>query len=106
MPAGEIISALFRRKGSPLAEGHFLSELNRVWEDLAGEAIASAGRPVRFKSRRLFVALPSSACIQDMYFIEEPLRQKINSRFPDKKIKKIVFQLKPRGGAFPLLKPE
>ena len=104
LTAGAILESLFKGKNSPLSEGYFLCQLNQVWEDLAGEEIAKNGRPILFKNSQLFIALPSSSHIQEMCFIREDLRRKINSRFPDRNIKRIIFQLRaPEKRAFPLL---
>ena len=93
LPAGAVLELLFKKRGGPLSEGYFLSQLNNEWKELAGEAIAQTGRPIRFKRGLLVIALPSSSHIQEMRFVSEPLRQKINRRFPEKNIRKITFQL-------------
>ncbi len=89
-----ILEELFKKPKSPLSEGYFLCQLHQMWEELAGEEIAKVAHPVGFKNHRLTIALPSSSHVQEMHFVKETLRQKINQIFPDKKVKRIYLQVK------------
>ncbi len=89
-----ILENLFKKPTSPLSEGYFLCQLSQVWEELAGEEIAKVAQPIRFKNHKLTIALPSSSHIQEMHFIKETLRQKINQSFPEKRVKRIYLQVK------------
>ena len=93
-PVASILEELFKKPKSPLSEGYFLCQLHQAWGELAGEEIAKIAQPIRFKNNQLTIALPSSSHIQEMHYVKETLRQKINASFPDKKIKSIYFQVK------------
>ena len=94
LPISSVLEDLFKRKNSPLSEGYFLCQLNQVWESLAGSEIAKMAQPISFKNHQLTLSLPSSSHIQDMHFVKEALREKINKQFPDKKVNRIQFQIR------------
>lgn len=93
-PLSSILEEVFKKKASPLSEGYFLSQLNYTWNDLAGCEIAKIALPIAFKNHRLTLSLPSSSHIQDMHFVKEILRKKINQAFPDKQVRRIQFQIR------------
>ena len=92
--ASSILEELFKKRKSPLSEGYFLCQLHQVWEELAGEEIAKVAQPLCFKHHQLTLALPSSSHMQDLHFVKESLREKINQHFPDRRVKRISFQVK------------
>ena len=89
----EVLEHAFKRKGSPLSEGYFICQLIRIWPEIAGQEIAKTGHPVQFKNRELTIALPSSSHLHEMHFVKEALRYKINQKFPERKIKKIILKV-------------
>lgn len=93
-PISSILEEIFKRKKSPLAEGYFLCQLNQAWPQLAGNEISKIAQPIAFKNHQLIISLPSSSHIQDMHFVKETLRAKINKHFPDKKVNRIQFQIR------------
>ena len=89
----EVLEGLFKKKKSPLSSGYFICQLTRFWEEIAGEEIAKTGCPVQFQNEELTIALPSSAHLHEMHFVKEALRKKINKKFPERKIKKIILKV-------------
>ena len=89
----DILEDVMKKKNSPLSGGYFICQLIRCWQELAGEEIAKTGRPVQFKNQELTLALPSSSHLNEMHFVKEALRHKINERFPDRKIKRIHLKV-------------
>lgn len=94
VPLSSVLEKLFKKNRSPLSEIYFLFQLGRGWKELAGEEIASFAWPVQFKNQELILAMPDSTHLQEMHFAKEPLRKKINCRFPEKKIQKIILKVK------------
>ena len=92
-PVSEALKDIFQNPSSSLSGGYFLCRLIYSWKDIAGESIAKAGRPVQFKKHELTIAVPSSCHLQELQFVKEPLRQKINLRFPDREVKSIRLKI-------------
>lgn len=93
-PLSSVLKNLLKKSQSPLSEIYFLFQLNQTWEDLAGEEIASFASPAQFKKQDLVLVLPDSTHLQEMHFAKETLRQKINLRFSDKKVRQIILKVK------------
>ena len=96
-----VLENLFKNKQSPFSEVYFLFQLSQSWKQLAGEEIAKSASPIQFKNHELVLALPNSTCLQEMHFAKEALRKKINRRFPERKVQKIVLRVKKK--AFPVV---
>ena len=93
IPLRDILEELFK-KNPVFSDIYFLYCLKKSWFLLAGEEITKASYPIRFKNKELTIALPSSSHLQEMHFIKEPLRRKINHSFPYMKVAKILLQVK------------
>lgn len=89
----EVLENLFKKKKSPLSSGYFICQLVRFWEEIAGAEIANTGYPVQFKDGELTIALPSSSHLHEMHFVKEALRSKINKKFPEREVKKIILKV-------------
>jgi len=93
-PISSVLENLFKNKKSPFSEIYFLFQLNKTWKQLAGDEISSFASPVHFKNQELTLVLPDSTHLQEMHFVKETLRKKINKKFSEKQIKKIVLKVK------------
>ena len=89
-----VLENLFKKKSSHFSEIYFLFQLKQVWSQIVGNKISELAVPSQFKNNTLFLNLPDSTHLQEMYFAKETLREKINVRFPSAKIKKIVLTVK------------
>ena len=89
-----VLEDLFKKKQSPFSEIYFLFQLNQNWNELAGEEIAKFASPTHFKNKELILSMPDSTYLQEMHFAKEPLRIKINTQFPERKIKKIILRVR------------
>ena len=90
----DILEELFKTKASVFSDIYFLYCLKKSWTKLAGGEIAKTGAPGSFKNQELTLILPSSSHLQEMHFIKEALRKKINSTFPHIKVKKILLSVR------------
>ena len=93
VPIVQIIEELFKKKNSPFSEGYFLLQLIRSWPEIAGESIAQLAHPVKVTKKELTLALPSSSHVQEIQFVKEALRKKINQRFPARKVNRIILRV-------------
>ncbi|MBC6415136.1 MAG: DUF721 domain-containing protein [Bdellovibrionales bacterium] len=87
-----VIEDVFSKKSSRFSEIFFLLQLQRSWKKLAGEEISKKANPVHFKYKTLFLKLPDSSSVQEMHFVKETLKNKINQEFPEYKIEKILLK--------------
>ena len=91
--AADILEDIFKNKKSGLSDGYFLCQLVSFWKDIAGESIAKTGQPVKVTKQELTISLPSSCHLQEMQFVKEDLREKINKLFPHRRIKRIRLKI-------------
>ena len=87
-----VIEELFSKKSSQFSEIYFLSQLNQSWKKLSGGEISQQAKPIQFKKQILFLQVPDSTYIQEMHFVKEALKNKINQKFPEYKVKKIILK--------------
>ena len=87
----DVMQGLLRRS-SPFSDLYFLWRLKEEWPSLAGSEIAQSARPCGFKNQALILGADSSGQLQDLHFVKEALRQKINRRFPRPGVKKIILR--------------
>ena len=87
-----VVESLFTDKSSKFLEIYFLFQLRQSWRKMVGEAIFQKAKPVKFKNHVLFLRLPDSTCVQEIHFVKEELKDKINRHFSEYKVEKIIFQ--------------
>jgi len=68
----------------------------RVWDNVVGEAVARNAQPLWVKDRRLRVKVSDPIWLQELSFMEESLRNKLNDRLGRKAVEKIEFRLRSR----------
>jgi len=93
-PLKEIIAALLG--GKDLAFNPEDGMIWRVWEEVAGETIARNAQPLWVKNGRLRVKVSDPIWLQELSFMEEMMRNKLNERLGRKAVDKIEFRLRSR----------
>ena len=68
----------------------------RVWDEVAGETIARNAQPLWVKNGRLRVKVSDPIWLQELSFMEETMRNKLNERLGRKAVEKIEFRLRSR----------
>ncbi|CAH2031593.1 DUF721 domain-containing protein [Trichlorobacter ammonificans] len=96
-----------RRKGSPEAIGRLISvglegsalgtrlkelEVWRVWKQAVGAAIAARTRPLRLSGGRLTVLVSGAPWMQQLNFLKEELRDKLNRSLGSDRVTEIIFK--------------
>jgi len=89
-----VLESLFKKQRSVFSEIYFLFQLRQNWQKLVGEEISKFALPVQFKNQVLVLALPDSTHLQEMHFVKDILRTKINRQFPEKKIQRVALRIK------------
>jgi predicted nucleic acid-binding Zn ribbon protein len=93
-PLKDILSELLRSADLPFNPEDGL--IWRVWDDVVGEAVARNAQPLWVKDRRLRVKVSDPIWLQELSFMEESLRNKLNDRLGRKAVEKIEFRLRSR----------
>ena len=81
--ASSVIDKLFVGKEAHFSEIYFLFQLKRSWKFLAGSEIAKLASPVQFKNQVLTLKMPDATHVQEMRFVLDMLKEKINKKFKD-----------------------
>ena len=92
-PLSQVIEKVFTKSSPRFLEIAFLFQLRRSWEEIAGKDFAKQAWPLGYKKQELFISLPNSAYLQEVHFVKETLRTKINKKFPLYQVKKIHLQI-------------
>ena len=92
VPLSSVLEELFKKKTN-LGNIYLLLQIKRKWKNLMGGEISKSAVPVKLKNQQLFLSVPDSSHIQEMQFIKEDIKEKLNESFPEMKIKKINLKI-------------
>ena len=65
----------------------------KVWDDVVGPAISKNTHPLWIKDRNLRVAVSDPIWLQELRFVEDTMRDKINQKLGRMAVEKIEFRL-------------
>lgn len=94
IPLKEIIADLLGSTNLPFNPED--ATIWRVWDEVAGETIARNAQPLWVKDGRLRVKVSDPIWLQELSFLEETMRNKLNERLGRKAVQKIEFRLRSR----------
>ena len=66
------------------------------WEEVVGKTVAAAAQPEALKEGKVFVAVKSSAWIQELRFQQQTILQKLNEYAGAPLFTELIFRVKPR----------
>jgi len=75
-PIGDILTSAFKKRGMALRLEE--NAVFKLWPDAVGEQIARQTQPDRLHAGTLFVRTTSSVWVQQLHFMKEDIRQKLN----------------------------
>ena len=90
----DVLSELL--KGGALPFNPDDTRIWKVWDEVVGPAISKNAQPLRIKNKRLRVRVSDPIWFQELQFMEEDIREKINERLDRKAIDKIDFSVGPK----------
>ncbi len=93
-PLGDILSALLADAKLPFNPQD--ATIWRIWDEVAGTAIARNARPLWIKDRRLRVKVSDPIWLQELSYLEAGIRQKLNAALGRQAVDKIEFRLNSR----------
>ncbi|MCD6353435.1 MAG: DUF721 domain-containing protein, partial [Proteobacteria bacterium] len=65
----------------------------KIWQDAVGPRIARHSQPKRLQNNTLWVEVDSSVWMQQLHFMEEKMKEKLNQMMGASMIEKIRFKL-------------
>jgi predicted nucleic acid-binding Zn ribbon protein len=68
----------------------------RVWDEVVGEAVARNAQPLWVKNKRLRIKVSDPIWLQELTFMEENMRNRLNARLGRKAVERIEFRLRSR----------
>jgi len=92
IPLKDVLTSLFKNSQLPFnpADG----QIWKVWEDTVGQLIARNARPVWIKNGRLKVHVEDPIWLQELEFIGQDIKDRINKKLGRMAIENIEFRLK------------
>lgn len=93
-PLKDILAQLLRSADLPFNPEDAL--IWQVWDEVVGDTVARNAQPLWVKNRRLRVKVSDPIWLQELSFIEERIRKKLNERLGRKAVEKIEFRLRSR----------
>lgn len=91
-----VLQSLLANGKSPLSDQFLKFKLVKSWKKIVGPTAAEASLPVSLKFSRLVIWVKSSTRLQEMRFMEEDLKHRINTYLGTDQIKEIRFTLERR----------
>lgn len=89
----EILQQLFESKKGSLSGPFLRWRLWARWDDYVGEAIAKNSEPVGYQKGVLYIWVKSSPWLQQMNFVRDQVKDRINSKLQIKFVKEVRFTL-------------
>lgn len=79
-------------KGTGLAERLREADIWRLWPEVAGRAVASRAQPLRIINGTLTVVVSSGPWMQELTFLKEMMKEKLNERLEGEVVKAIILK--------------
>jgi predicted nucleic acid-binding Zn ribbon protein len=93
LPLKDIITSLLRDPKLPFNPDD--GRIWNVWEEAVGSAIAQHAQPEWIKSGKLRVRVSDPIWLQELGFVQETIKEKLNKRLGRKAVEIIEFRLGP-----------
>ena len=74
---------------------YVLPKIWRLWNEVAGETIASNARPAALKGKLLIVHVTSATWIHQLQFLKNDLMAKLNETLGQAQVEEIKFKIGP-----------
>jgi hypothetical protein len=93
VPVSNVLQALLGHGKSPLKDSFIRWKLWRYWADIVGPSVAAGSAPIEIKRGCLVIWAKSSAQLQDLHFVSESIKLKVNKFLGDTSVRSIRFTL-------------
>jgi len=93
VPASNVLQALLSHGKSPLKDSFIRWKLWRYWAEIVGPSVAANSAPIEIKRGCLMVWAKSSAQMQDLHFVADSIKLKVNKFLGSPLVRSIRFTL-------------
>ena len=69
------------------------AEIWEVWDDVVGQAIAEHAQPSNITKKKLRVHVAEPIWLQELEFVADNIREKLNERLGRNAVEKVIFRL-------------
>ena len=76
--AADVLQGLLQNSKSQLSDGFLRWRLEQQWEEVVGKTLAEQTLPVAFERGTLFLWVRHPAWMQQLWFFQEPIKEKVN----------------------------
>ena len=83
---------------------HFVAELRKNWDRIAGKAIADHSAPIKVQNETLLIHVDDNMWIQELSLQSEEIKYQIFSHFKEQKYQKIFHSIRFKIGEIIILK--
>lgn len=91
-----VLQSLLANGKSPLSDQFLKFKLVKSWKKIVGSTAAEASLPVSLRFSRLIIWVKSSTRLQEMRFMEEDLKRRVNEFLGSDQVQDIRFTLERR----------
>jgi predicted nucleic acid-binding Zn ribbon protein len=92
-PLKDILSTLFNSTDLPFNPDD--GRIWKIWEDAVGSGIANHAQPAWIKNHCLRVVVSDPIWLQELKYVEDQIKEKVNGKLGRKAVEKIEFRLGP-----------
>lgn len=90
-PIGTVVADILARKG--LGRQQATIELNTIWENVVGDALAQISRCGQVRRNKLHVVVTNSTAMQELTFKKHEILEKLNQHLPNHLVADIHFRI-------------
>jgi len=90
-PLKDVISGLLGSGALPFNTDD--ARIWKVWDEVVGPAIAKNAQPLRIKNKHLWIRVSDPIWYQELKYMEESIREKLNNRLQRKAVEKVEFSV-------------
>ena len=94
--AADVLQGLLQNGKSHLADGFQRWRLEKHWRSVVGETIAEQTLPVAFERGTLFIWVRHSAWMQQLWYFQDAIKDKVNEHLGRDWVRGIKFTLSRR----------
>jgi predicted nucleic acid-binding Zn ribbon protein len=95
-PMSDVLQGLLQNGKSRLADGFLRWRLEREWPSIVGDMISQNSLPCAYSHGTLHIWVRSSAWMQQLWFFQDMIREKVNVYVGSEWVKEVRFTLSRR----------
>ncbi len=95
----DVLQSLLENGKSALSDGFTRWKLEQNWQEIVGETIAKNTVPCSYNRGVLWLWVPNSAWMQQLYFFQDMIKEKVNGYLGREFVTSVRFTLNRRAAA-------